>query len=269
MKGVFSFFVIFVLLSSFVLAEDDNKGSSDLKETVDSRERVVSPSQSDDDEQDDIDAEVEDSADDDETEIEDDELEEKDKLKERAMEDVQKREEIFSEIKQQRIENVRELKAQLKDRKEELRKIYAEEKESIRESRQKQNEVRLAVHALLASENITGGIGKEVSDIAKDFDNSLKDTEAAEDKITKRGNIVRLLFGGDFDSVKLIKEKVQNREEKIKRLQTILEQCIDCTEDVKSLLSEQIASLIQEQERLTNLADEEDGKVGLLGWLRK
>ena len=48
---------------------------------------------------------------------------------------------------------------------------------------QNQNQVRLAVHSLLAMENLVGGIGKNVSQIARQFNNSVQATIRAEEKI--------------------------------------------------------------------------------------
>jgi len=264
MKRLFSFFVIFVLLSSFVLAEDNDRIGKDLEETRDSGNSLDAV------QKDVEDVDSENVADDSEDERDDDSRNrERDQVREHVEEALQQREELFKQLREQRVENAKDIREQIQERKKELRQLYQEEKEQIREAKQKQNEVRLAVHALLASENFTGGIGKEVSEIARDFDNSLKDTEAAEEKIRERDRFTRFLFGGDFENADMIQERVQNREEKVKRLEEVLNTCEDCDADTKTLLMEQIQVLKQEQERLKTLAQEENQLNGLFGWLRR
>ena len=60
-----------------------------------------------------------------------------------------------------------------------------------------ENEVRIAVTTLLETEDLSGGIGRNVSAIARDFNNSASSTRKIEDRIQSRNSFVRLLFGGD------------------------------------------------------------------------
>lgn len=59
------------------------------------------------------------------------------------------------------------------------------------------NQVRDAVHALLDVENRTGGIGPQVSAIAREFNNSVNASQRDEDLINNQGLISRFFFGGD------------------------------------------------------------------------
>ncbi len=179
----------------------------------------------------------------------------------------QVRQQSLAVIKELRVKNVAEVKELIKANREELKVMVQEEKTKLRVMRQKQNEVRVAVHALLASENIAGGIGKEVSTIAQEFDNSAKEIEEAEEKAINRGRFTKFLFGGDRESAEIIRNRVQTREEKVKRLEELVETG-DCDKETKQLLQEQVQVIKQEQERLKEVTKNQE-KGGLLGWLFK
>jgi hypothetical protein len=130
---------------------------------------------------------------------------------------------------------------------------------------QNQNKVRLAVHSFLAMEDLVGGIGQQVSEIATEFDNSVQATIRAEEKIQNRNQFVRFFMGGDMEAAAAIEEEVNNNRERIQQLQQLREQC-DCDEEVKSVFQEQIQNMEQEQNRLQQLANQEQQHSGLFGW---
>lgn len=131
--------------------------------------------------------------------------------------------------------------------------------------RQDQNQVRLAVHTLLAAENRTGGIGRNISVIAREFNNSVKKTLEAEEQIRGRHGFVRFLFGGDEDAARLIAEEAQRNRERVTELGQSIENCT-CDNETKTMLREQVRTIEQEQDRLRALAEEELQHRGLFGW---
>mgnify|MGYP001585960321 CR=1 FL=1 len=266
MKKTFTIFVMLVLVSSFVLAaENQERNTND-----DTKNLIATNTQNQKQENNDDINEKEDSNKQDEEGLDD--SDKKNDIKEQAREGKetisQLREQTLAKIKELKIKNATELREAIKGQREVLKEAVKEEKEKIRGMKEKQNEVRLAVQTLLASENLTGGIGKEVSAIAKDFDNSAKETESVEEKIMNRGRFMKVLFGGDRKDAELIRNKLQTREEKIQQLEELVNTC-NCTDDVKVLLQEQIQIMKQEQERLKTVADNEGSSTGLLGWMFK
>ena len=132
-----------------------------------------------------------------------------------------------------------------------------------------QNQVRLAVHALLSMENMTGGIGKNVSAIAIKYNNSIQSTLNAEEKIQTRSSITRFFFGGDETAAKTLDTTtIQNREQ-INNMNRLMLNCTNCTEEVKTLMQEQIRIMEQEQNRLETLAKNELNRKGIFGWIYK
>jgi len=128
-----------------------------------------------------------------------------------------------------------------------------------------QNQVRLAVHTLLAAENRTGGIGRNISVIAREFNNSVKKTLEAEEQIRGRHGFVRFLFGGDEDAARLIAEEAQRNRERVTELGQSIENCT-CDNETREMLREQVRTIEQEQDRLRALAEEELQHRGLFGW---
>ncbi len=125
--------------------------------------------------------------------------------------------------------------------------------------------VRLAVHALLAAENRTGGIGQNVSAIAREVNNSVQKTFAAEEQIRARHGFMRFLFGGDTEAARLIEEEAQQNRERATELRRLIENCT-CDEETRTMLWEQVRTIEQEQNRLATLATEEMQVRGLFSW---
>lgn len=128
------------------------------------------------------------------------------------------------------------------------------------------NEVRLAVHTLLSSKDLLGGIGQQVSEIAKDMDRTVTTTTNAEAKIQSRGFLTRLIFGGDKLSAGAIMDEVVKNQKHIDDVTTLIDQS-NVSSDIRSTLSVQITALKDAQSRLQALAEKEQKKWGLLSWL--
>ncbi len=166
-------------------------------------------------------------------------------------------------------ENATRLQEMIQQRQQEMES----EKNELSDSKQKevlqnQNRVRLAVHAFLAMENLTGGIGKNVSEIAKEFNNSIQATMGAEERMEKRSGFSRFFVGGDEKSAKEIEQEVERNRNRIEILKQLKEQC-SCDEEVKVMYQEQIQNLEQEQNRLETKAQNEMKSKGMFGWLWK
>jgi hypothetical protein len=171
--------------------------------------------------------------------------------------------------KQLRVQTTAELRQRIQQRKEELEN---ETKNLGNRYKQKvfqnQNAVRLAVHSLLAMENRTGGIGKQISQIAREFNNSVTATINLEEKIQKRSRLVKFLVGGDEEAAEELEEETNKNEQKIQKLKQLKEDC-DCEEEIKAIIQEQIENMEGEQIRLKKLAQAEKKIKGIFSWLRR
>lgn len=127
-----------------------------------------------------------------------------------------------------------------------------------------QNEVRLAVHTLLAMENITGGIGPQVSLIARDFNNSAQATWQYEVRIQNRDAFSRFFFGGDRTAAGEVTNLTYQNQNRIRQIEQLLNTgTLDA--ETKTLLQEQLQIMQQENTRLNQIASSEQQNRGLFG----
>ena len=178
---------------------------------------------------------------------------------------------VISPISQKtevKAKNTTELRQMIQQRQEEMN----QEMESLgkgsehMEVLQNQNKVRLAVHTLLSMEDLVGGIGKNVSQIAKEFNNSVQATIRSEEKIQTRNMLTKFLVGRDEEAATEMEQEVNRNQVRVQELKQLMQEC-DCDQEVKEMLQEQIQNMEEEQNRLQQLAQNEKQNKGLFGWL--
>jgi hypothetical protein len=170
------------------------------------------------------------------------------------------------ELRMQTPEGVRVL---IQERREQMQQeIQGIQNRARQRAHQNQNEVRLAVHALLEMDNLTRGIGPQVREVARNFNNSIQATLNAEERIQARGGFKRFFAGGDHEAAGELEREANQNNQRIQELKQLREEC-DCDEEAKTLMQEQIQDLEEEQERLRGLAQAEKKSKGILGWIWK
>jgi len=167
----------------------------------------------------------------------------------------------------QRARTLNEVKEMVEERKQEMDQEIQELSDTVKKVYQNQNQVREAVHTLLSIEDLALGIGSQVSEIAREFNNSVKTTIAAEEKTQKRNAFVRFFIGGDQDAAENIEQELNQNQERVLELKQLEGEC-DCDEEVKTVVQEQIQTIEQEQVRLQDLVDNEKSSNGVFGWIR-
>ena len=172
-------------------------------------------------------------------------------------------EELNSEVR-----NISELRGVIKAKRDALKAQAVSLRAELKTIRENNNRVRTAVHALLAMENLTGGIGKNVSALARGFDNSVQAREQLEEKLQSRNSIIKTLLGGDETAANELAKELNITDEKLAELRSLGAQC-NCSDDVKTELKSQIAEVEAEQARLKELVKAEKADKGWFGWLFK
>jgi len=162
---------------------------------------------------------------------------------------------------QNQARNVSELKYIVQERRQKLQLNTSEP-----QHQHSRNTVALAVHTFLAAGNLTGGIGPQISLIAQDFNNSVKVTVPAEEKIQSRSGLTRFFFGGDSSAAAEIVMQVDQNREMIREMNLLINST-DCDYEVREILREQVQNLQQEQNRLQVLAKQELHDKGIFGGL--
>lgn len=128
------------------------------------------------------------------------------------------------------------------------------------------NEVRLAVHTLLALGNITGGIGPQVSVIAHEFNNSVQATWQYEERIQNRNLISRLFFGGDQAAAIGLNDLAIQNQNRVRQIEQLMNSS-DLDPETRVMLEEQLRIMEQENTRLEQVAQKEQADRGLFGWI--
>jgi len=158
-----------------------------------------------------------------------------------------------------------DLKQRIEIRKQKLDDEEASTTPELRDVMSGANGMRLAVHALLSAQDLIGGIGQQVSEIAKEVDRSVASTTSAEIKIQSRGFFTRFLFGGDSTSAEVIAQEAAQNQSRIDSLTALLAQA-NISADVQVTLKAQITALQTAQARLQAFAEKEKAAWGLFSW---
>lgn len=158
-----------------------------------------------------------------------------------------------------------DLKQKIEMRKQQLDQEVASTSQNHKEIVENANPVRLAVHSLLVSKDLLGGIGPKVSEIAKDMNNSVATTTNAEAKIQSRGFLARLFFGGDSAAADVIAQQVAQNQQRIDDLNQMLSEA-NVSTDIQATLHAQITAIQEAQARLQDLAQREQKQWGLFSW---
>lgn len=168
---------------------------------------------------------------------------------------------------QVRARNTNELRTMIQAQEQEMNQEIEEmEDEDQQAVFKNQNKVREAVHALLAAEDLVGGIGQQVSAVAIEFNNSVEKTIQAEERIQKRSGFVKFFLGGDKKAAQEIEQEVNQNQVRLQELKQLHQQC-PCLSTVKEIIQAQIQNIEQEQNRLQELALEQINKKGVFSWL--
>jgi len=158
-----------------------------------------------------------------------------------------------------------DLKQKIEMRKQQLAQEVASTSLNHQKIVENTNPVRVAVHSLLSSKELLGGIGPEVSKIAKEMNNSVATTTNAEVKIQSRGFFTRFFFGGDSAAADVIVQEVAQNQQHIDELTAMLDQA-NVPADIQAILRAQIAAIQDAQVRLQDLAQKEQTQWGLFSW---
>jgi hypothetical protein len=161
--------------------------------------------------------------------------------------------------------NAEQLRATIQNRERELNQEGTSTAGQYREIMQNQNRVRLAIHALYASEGLLGAAGPRMMQITDHMNNSVQATLNAEAEIHSRGLLTHILFGGDRAHAQILQQEEEQNRLLIQELKKLINEAIITTE-IRVALMEQVRIMEEEQARLTQLAEKESGQWGIFSW---
>lgn len=133
---------------------------------------------------------------------------------------------------------------------------------------EKQDRIRGAAHGLMMAANFlqNGTAARRMYQIGFGLNNSIQRTIAAEERITERNWLRRVLVGGDWEAASEIEQEWNQNQERLRELVQLYTDEAD--EEVRLVLQEQIAQIQEEQQRLRELIIEEYSSRGIFGWAK-
>ena len=129
-----------------------------------------------------------------------------------------------------------------------------------------ENQVRIAVFALLAAENMTG-IGPLVAGVAREYNASVNAQWGDEIRMEERSGIMLVLFGGDRQTAERISFQAEENKRRIEEIRGIILTSSSTDPALSSVLLEQLDQMEVEQRRLDERARIEVQKRGVFSWI--
>jgi len=161
--------------------------------------------------------------------------------------------------------NGNQLRIMIQAREQELNREASSSAPLIQNIFMHQNRIRLAVHALYASENLLGPVGPRVSQVARQVESTVQTTANIESQMQERSYLANLFFGGDRDRAQMLLREVEANRERIQEMKNLVDQG-DISAEVRAMLMEQIRLMEEEQERMRVLAQDENDRWGIFSW---
>ena len=129
-----------------------------------------------------------------------------------------------------------------------------------------QNEVSEAVHILLAMENRTGGIGPQISAIARQFNNSAIASQQYEERIKNRDAFSLFFFGGDQQAASELADLTVQNQARIGEMVNLMN-TTTLDADTRAQMELQIQILRQQLVQEQRLITQAQQNKGLFGWV--
>jgi len=138
---------------------------------------------------------------------------------------------------------------------------------SKEQGKEHRSSVSKVVQELRKTASQNGGIGQEVSSIAKEQEDSAKKIEEAMDKVDMAGRFRTLFIGTDYKNLGALRSELIKTQSAIDRLTKAMERTTDM--DIKANLQKQIDALKTIQKKAETFANDHESQFSFLGWFVK
>lgn len=120
------------------------------------------------------------------------------------------------------------------------------------------------VEELLTTQGARGGIGQQVSEVAKEQQQAQETTEDELDKLDARRGWVKRLIGPNYKAIANLNRQLERNQERIQKLEQLEVQMADQTD--KAQVEEAIQALVRHNNALQEYLNSEEKTASLLGW---
>ncbi|MFC2162620.1 hypothetical protein ACFLRF_02980 [Candidatus Altiarchaeota archaeon] len=128
------------------------------------------------------------------------------------------------------------------------------------------NKIRLAIYSIEMMGVIMGEDGRELSGTARRIGASFSAMEKPRKNIRERHWVTKMLFGGDRQAAAKIRSELRGFDRQLKDVQALLEGP-GYGEASNEFAAPRMKILLAEEYRLSELARQQEGSTGLIGWL--
>ncbi len=132
---------------------------------------------------------------------------------------------------------------------------------------QHQNTVANFVQTLLDVADKQGELGEQIRTIAQQQNESADTTLQAAEKVQTRSKVRTFLFGSDYKNLGVLRHEMVQTQSRLQQLNNLMDD-IQSEED-EVVLQNQIQTLEQEQTKIEEFIETQEGKFSLFGWLKK
>ncbi|MBM3257684.1 MAG: hypothetical protein FJZ05_00485 [Candidatus Nealsonbacteria bacterium] len=123
------------------------------------------------------------------------------------------------------------------------------------------------VQGLLQIADRQGGIGEQVRTIAQQQNQSASTTVQAMEQIQTRSRIKTFLMGTDYKNLGVLRSEFVQTRNRLEQLNKLMENVQNTAEETE--LQNQIQALEQEQTKIEDFIESQEGQFSLFGWLLK
>ena len=169
-----------------------------------------------------------------------------------------------TEIEHGVITNTSELEIRIQERETEIERELEQERIQDRQVIQNQSTYLVGLESLRMVEELNRSFEQNLSELENEWNQSVRVTLQAEERIRSRSSVVRFFLGGDAEAARNLEQQLEQNQVRIQEMEQLVEQC-QCSDGVKELLREQIRGMVQEQDRLRSLARLELEDRGIFG----
>lgn len=134
-------------------------------------------------------------------------------------------------------------------------------------ARQHMSTVAQAVEELLTTQGAKGGIGQQISEVARQQQQAQQDIGGQLDKLEARRGWMKTLFGPDYKAIKNLEQQMEQNQLRIRQLEQL--QAKVTNEAEQTQIQEVIQALIEQNTALQEQVQAEEQAGSLLGWLFK
>lgn len=134
-------------------------------------------------------------------------------------------------------------------------------------ARQHMSVVAQTVEELLTTQGAKGGIGQQVSEVARAQQQAQQEIEGELDKLEVRQGLMKKLFGPDYKAIKNLSQQIERNRLRIRQLEQLQTQVTNQADQTQ--IQEAVQTLVEQNTALEEQIQAEEQIGSLFGWLFK